>query len=85
VSFGLIPAYFIMVLTCSEAKDALAHVIKNVFKLPDNNPLSKAFAKDGITDIRDLLVMLDGEVDSLVYDDENQVETVLPRSYKFML
>ena len=74
-----------MVLTRSEAKDALAHVIKNVFKLPDDNPLSKAFAKDGITDIHDLLIMSDGEVDSLVYDDENQVETVLPRSYKFML
>jgi len=62
-----------MVLTCSEAKDVLAHVIKNVFKLPDDNPLSKAFAKDGITDIHDLLTMSDGEVDSLVYDDKNQV------------
>jgi hypothetical protein len=44
-----------MVLTCSEAKDALAHVVKNVFKLPDDNPLSKALAKDGITDICDIL------------------------------
>jgi hypothetical protein len=48
--------------------------------------LSKALAKDGITDVHDLLVMSDGVVDSFVYDDENKVKTVLPQSYyRFML
>jgi hypothetical protein len=46
--------------------------------------LSKALAMDEITNIHDLLVMSDGEVDSLVYDN-NKVETILPRLCKFML
>jgi hypothetical protein len=45
-----------IVLTRAEGKDTLTRVLKNVFKLEDDNPLLKALSKDELlVDIVDVI------------------------------
>ena len=44
-------------LTKAQAKIALDHVLENLFELDKDAAMIKAFTKDGVNDIRDVLAM----------------------------
>jgi len=75
-----------MVLTRTERRTALAHVVTNVFMLDDaDNPLSLALTKAFLMDIYDILVMPFHDIERLDYVDAQGNEILLPSGYQYML
>jgi hypothetical protein len=74
-----------MVLTRAEGKDALTHVIKNVFQLEDDNPLSRALSKDDLLDIADVVSLPFEHIGNLTYIDDQGDERKLVRRYTITL
>ena len=56
-------------MTRAEAKEAFNHVLDKVLDRGDSSSLKKALIEDGITDIFDLVTVLDEVIDSLAYED----------------
>jgi len=57
-----------MALTCAKAKEAFDCMVNVVFQVPKEGPLYKALEKSGDTDIRDMNLLRDADIDSLTYD-----------------
>jgi hypothetical protein len=56
-------------MTRAEAKEAFNHVLKKVIERWDSSSLKIALLEDGITNIFDLVTILDDAIDSLAYKD----------------
>jgi hypothetical protein len=56
-------------MTCAEAKESFNHVLDKVLDRGDSSSLKRSLIEDGITDIFDLVTILDEVIDSLVYKD----------------
>jgi hypothetical protein len=56
-------------MTRAEAKEALNHVLENVLDRGDLSSLKRALIEDGITDIFNLVTILDEVIDFLEYED----------------
>ena len=78
-----------MVLTRAEReearKEALTHVLKNVFELDDDTPLSRALSKDDLLDIGLVVNFPFENIDKLTYIDNQGDERDLAMSYKVIL
>jgi hypothetical protein len=66
-----------MVLTRAEGKVALTHVLKNVLKLEDDNPLFRALSKDKLLDISDVLILPFEDIEKLTYIDDQEMNAIL--------
>jgi hypothetical protein len=56
-------------MTCAVAKEAFNHVLDKVLDRGDSSSLKIALIEDGITDIFDLVTILDEVIDSIAYKD----------------
>ena len=61
-----------MVLSRSAPQVALAHVLKNVFHLPESSPVHLALQAESIRHIEDLLVMTPDQINGLRYMDQGE-------------
>jgi hypothetical protein len=76
-----------MVLTRAELKEALTHVLKNVFDLEDDSPLSKALSKGSLEglEIVDIVNLPFEVIDKVTYIDDQGDERTLPLHYTILL
>jgi len=78
-----------MVLTRAERKEALkealTHVIKNVFELDDDTPLSRALSKEDLLDIDSVMQYPFEDIDKMTYIDDQGDEYTLPFRYTILL
>jgi hypothetical protein len=58
-------------MTRAEAKEAVNHVLDTVLDRGDSFSLKRTLIDDGITDIFDLITIMDDVIDSLAYEDPN--------------
>jgi hypothetical protein len=72
-------------LTREQGKNALTHLVSIVFQLGTDNPSSKAIDKDGVIIADDILALSENEIESLTYNDDQGIETTLPRSFKMQI
>jgi hypothetical protein len=56
-------------MTCAEAKEEFKHVLDKVLDRGDTSSLKIALLEDGLTDIFDLVTILDEVFDSLAYEE----------------
>jgi hypothetical protein len=56
-------------MTRTEAKEAFNHVLDTVLDRGDYSSLKRSLIEDGITDIFDLISVMDDVIDSLTYED----------------
>jgi hypothetical protein len=74
-----------MVFTRADGKLALAHVIKDVFELPDDHPLPIVLTQAGIVEIGDILSMPYNNILDLTYLDDQVNEHLVGKGDKYRL
>ena len=67
-----------MVFSRAAGKAALVHVLKQVFDLDDDDPLSKSLAEQHLTDIRDLMSYSFEQVQDFTFKDDTGASTPVP-------
>ena len=72
-----------MVLTCTEGRNALTHVLTNVFDIGTDHPLALALENHGYHDINDIMGMSFEDIKALTYEDDQGQEMDLPRVHQF--
>jgi hypothetical protein len=73
------------VFTRAYGKLALAHVMKNVFELPDNHPLNTALLQAGIVKFDNILSMPYNDILDLTYHDGQGNEHLAAKGDKYRL
>jgi len=68
-----------MPLTQAKDMEAFDHMLNVVFRVPKVGPLYKALTKSGDTDIRDILLLDETDIDSLTYN-RSDTEKDIPLS-----
>jgi hypothetical protein len=56
-------------MTRAEAKEAFNHILDKFLDRGDTSSVKSALIEDGITDIFDIVTILDKVIDSLAYED----------------
>ena len=75
-----------MPLTQTKDMEAFNHLLNVVFRVPTDGPLYKALMKSGDTDIRDILLLSETDIDSLTYDrSDTEIDIPLPRLDKALI
>jgi hypothetical protein len=72
-----------MVHTHTEGRDALTHVLTNVFEVGVDLPLALALEKCGYNDIHDIIGMLIVDIETLIYEDDQGKDIDLPNLHQF--
>jgi hypothetical protein len=76
----------IMVLECEEGRDALTHVLTNVFQVQGDHPLSLSLQEHGFHDIQAIVDAPRVDIDALTYKDYQGSNVVdLPKNHKYMI
>jgi len=68
-----------MSLTQTKDMEAFNHLLNVVFRVPKDGPLYNALKKSGDTDIRDIILLDEADIDSLTYD-RSDTEKDIPLS-----
>ena len=74
-----------MVLTHTEGRDALIHVLTNVFEVGVDHPLALTLGKCGYHDINDIIGMSLADIMALTYEDEQGTEIDLPKPQRYQI
>ena len=75
-----------MVLESEEGRDALIHVLTNVFQVPDDHPLSLSLKEHSIHDIQAIVDASEADIYALTYKDSQGSDVVdLPMNHKYMI
>jgi hypothetical protein len=74
-----------MFFTRADGKLALTHVIKNVFEIPTDHPLTTALIEAGIIEIGDILCMPYDDIVDLAYTDDQGSEIPMGMGDKYRL
>jgi hypothetical protein len=76
----------IMVLESEEGRDALIHVLTNVFQVQDNHPLSLSLKEHDFHDIQAIVDASKADIYALTYKDCQGSDVVdLPMNHKYMI
>ena len=67
-----------MVFSHTAGRAALVHVLKEVFDLDDDDPLSKSLSEQHLTDIRDLMSYSFEQVQEFTYKDDTGASIPVP-------
>ena len=65
-------------LTHQQGQLALTHVLQVLFQSTDNNPLSLALTVVGYMDIRQVIMMMQEEINALTYEDASKAVISVP-------
>ena len=74
-----------MVLTRTEGRNALTHVLTNLLDIGTDHPLVLALGNHGYHDINDIIGMSHEDIKALTYEDDQGQETDLPRVHQFLI
>ena len=69
----------IMLLDHAQGQTTLKCILEAIMDLDPNSPVHCALSKDGHTDIHDVAILTDLEIDNLMYDGANSPQQLLTR------